>query len=92
MMPGFLIAMIIWNKGCIRAYAIGALATLLGSTWMLSQQVLLAVQVGRGAPYNFPWMIGAQWSMVIMGGLVPAVYVAFLKRRGQSLGESRRGR
>jgi len=87
-LPGLLIAMIVWNKGCVRAYAIGALASFVLSTFAMFRIALMFARPGMN--YN-PWingdysssiaiMLGLQWTIVVIGGLIPAWYVWMLSK------------
>jgi|694.fasta_scaffold13688_2 hypothetical protein len=85
-LPGLLIAMIVWNKGCVRAYAIGALASFVLSTFGMFQIVLMFARPGMnpnpwsnsGSSTSVATMLGLQWTMVVIGGLIPAWYVWLL--------------
>jgi hypothetical protein len=89
LLPGMLITMIVWNKGCVRAFAIGALVSFaLGAFSML--QTVMFMQMGRNqfgqSGQGLGILIGLQWTITAVGGLIPATYVWFLEKlRSQKL-------
>ncbi len=78
-LPGLLTCMIVWHRGFLRAYAIGALTTHFCSTVFFAQS--WAIFSGGGRSFgNDSYYLGWYWSFVFLGGLVPAVYVFILQK------------
>jgi MFS family permease len=89
--PGVLITMIVWNKGCVRAYAIGAITTYLLSAFVFFQQAMffsrmgigMNQSMGGGGNSSIGYIMGIQWSTIILGGMLAALYVWLLEKFGQ---------
>jgi hypothetical protein len=88
LVPALLITMIVFNRGFVRAYAIGALSTYIlngaGFLGMFMSMSSGASNLGRFRPGDF-WYLGLQWTFVVLSGLSAAVYVWLLEaaRRGR---------
>jgi hypothetical protein len=82
LVPALLITMIVFNRGFVRAYAIGALSTYIlngaGFLGIFMSMSSGASNLGRFPPGNF-WYLGLQWTFVVLGGLSAAVYVWLLE-------------
>lgn len=83
LLPGLLTCMIVWHRGFMRAYAIGALTTHFCSTIFFAQS--WAIFNGGGLSFrNDGYYLGWYWSFVFLGGLVPAIYVYILQKARSS--------
>lgn len=86
LLPGLLICMIIWNRGMMRAYAVGLLTTHVTSgLGFLAMLGPMGMRYGNnyygynsGGGFDFSWTLAAHWTLVVFGGIVPACYVAIL--------------
>lgn len=67
----------VWRTGCRRAYAIGALATIVLSFYGGAGSLFLGGFYGRGAALSL-WPVGIFLSLVVLNGLICAGYVAFI--------------
>ncbi len=79
LLPGLLTCMIVWHRGFLRAYAIGALTTYFCATVFFAATWTSFQRGGRGFGSD-SYYLGWYWTLVFLGGLVPAVYVFILQK------------
>lgn len=79
LLPGLLTCMIVWHRGFLRAYAIGALTTHFCSTVFFAA-TWSSFQRGGGGFGSDSFYLGWYWTLVLLGGLIPAIYVFILQK------------
>lgn len=95
MFPGLLITMIVWHRGCCRAFAIGALPVI---CWWVASTIVFSLYGFYGPNMSFTSSVGNQlsgfmiytgivFSFAVCSGLICAVYVRGLSWFRESTGE-----
>lgn len=90
LLPGLLIAMIVWNRGCVRAYAIGALSSYVISSVTVFQPISMFLRVATANAYSaysnqsLAYTVGIHWTTIVVGGIIPAMYIWLLEKFSQS--------
>lgn len=83
LLPGLLTCMIVWHRGFLRAYAIGALTSYFCATVFFAATWTSFQRGGRGFGSDSHYL-GWYWTLVFLGGIVPAIYVFILQKTRSS--------